>query len=71
VDGILDEESEIRTFSLFRASLHSQMTLSRPVGMAVGLHIVSVSKNVNVSDILFKIFLSLVPRCGKKSLKID
>jgi hypothetical protein len=36
-DDILDDESEIRTFSLFRASLHSQMTLSRPVGMAGGL----------------------------------
>jgi hypothetical protein len=37
VDDILDDKSEIRTFSLFRASLYSQMTLSRPVGMAGGL----------------------------------
>jgi len=53
-DEILNEESEIRTFSLFPSNLYRQV--SRPIHYRKGgLHIVSVSKNVNVMDILFKI----------------
>jgi len=54
VDDILNEESEIRTFSLFPSNLYRKM--SRPTHYRKGgLHIVSVPKNVNVNDILFKI----------------
>ncbi|MCJ7782912.1 MAG: hypothetical protein MUP41_03215 [Desulfobacterales bacterium] len=54
VDDILDEESEIRTFSLFPSNLYRKM--SRPIHYRKGgLHIVSAPKNGNVNDILFKI----------------